>query len=272
MLVSITANYNFNKIPLNGLNRPRKDGEIILYTPCFHKTTLTRPDGVEIFVINDVICSPARGGSSKIPESGFILSIQETHTLVNSFEIGKPLSIRTEINPLIDKTSAAKWNVLDYIVGGTPLLLHNNKRITDLETEQTLTTFLSDRHARTALGLLPNSNWLFVVVDKTEIFNGMTIHELTDLMTELGYIHALNLDGGGSSTMVLEGIIKNSPHGDEDEGANQKIVRRVSDALVMVAKNKCPVVFGILLMFQKLVFLKFPFFKYSQYNQHLNYL
>lgn len=237
LLVSTTGNYNFSEISLDGLNRPRKDGEIILFTPCFHRTTLTNPDGEEIVVVDGIIQSIVKGGSTKIPENGFVLSIQEHHPLFNNFEIGMPLTVTTQINPLMGITSANEWDLLDYIVGGAPLLLYNNARIIDLESEKTIPTFLSNRQARTAIGVLPNGNWIFVVVDKTGFFDGMTMYELSDLMIRLGCMHALNLDGGGSSTMVYEGVIKNSPHGDENEGAGQNTVRRVSDAIVVLPKK-----------------------------------
>lgn len=237
LLVNIIADYNFSEIPLDGLNRPRKEGEIILFTPCFHRTTLTNPDGVEVVVVDGIIQSIVRGGSTKIPENGFVLSIQEKHPLSDGFEIGMPLRVITQINPLTGITSPDEWDSLDYIIGGAPLLLYNNARIIDLQSEQTIPTFLSNRHARTAIGILPNGNWIFVVVDKTELFDGMTMYELSDLMVQLGCMHALNLDGGGSSTMVCDGVIKNSPHGDEDEGAGQNTLRRVSDAIVVLPKK-----------------------------------
>ena len=55
LLVNIVGNYDFNQIPIQGLNRMRKEGETILFTPCFHKTTLTNPDGEEIVVIDGMI-------------------------------------------------------------------------------------------------------------------------------------------------------------------------------------------------------------------------
>jgi hypothetical protein len=35
---------------INGFNRPRESDELVIFTPEFHRTTLTRPDGVEVTV------------------------------------------------------------------------------------------------------------------------------------------------------------------------------------------------------------------------------
>jgi hypothetical protein len=234
LLVSALLNANFFQIPLDGLNRFRNEGEIILFTSCFHKTTLTNPDGVEVIVVDGVIQSFVKGGSSRIPENGFVVSIQEKHPLINSFEVGMALTFSTQISSLTKITSSDEWDSLDYIVGGTPLLLYNSQRVRDFESEKTIPTFLSNRHARTAVGVLPNGNWVFVVVDKVGVFDGMTVDELSEFMVQLGCVHALNLDGGGSSTMVYKGSMKNSPYGDEREG--KQYVRRVSDAIVVLPK------------------------------------
>ncbi|MGH2612838.1 MAG: phosphodiester glycosidase family protein, partial [Rhabdochlamydiaceae bacterium] len=67
---------------------------------------------------------------------------------------------------------------------------------------------------------------------------GMAMEELVHLMEKLGCVEALNLDGGGSSTMVFEGSLKNFPRGDEDEGLGQVAVRRVSDAILVVPRKR----------------------------------
>ncbi len=61
---------------------------------------------------------------------------------------------------------------------------------------------------RTAVGYSKNGRTLYlVVVDGRQPFysEGMTLKELADLMRSLGAQYAMNLDGGGSSTMVVEG-------------------------------------------------------------------
>ena len=238
LLVKVAGNDGDRHFSVDGLNRPRKEGEMILFTPCFHRTTLTNPDGEEVVVVNGIVETIAKGGSSKIPENGYVLSIQKSHPLFHTFKVGMSLTVSTEISPLTGLTSSDEWDSLDYIVGGTPLLLHHSAKILDFESEQTLATFLTNRHARTAVGILPNGNWVFVVVDKSGYFDGMTMYELADLMAGLGCVHAINLDGGGSSTMVYEGAVKNSPRGDEDEGMGQSTVRRVSDAIVVLPKDR----------------------------------
>lgn len=66
----------------------------------------------------------------------------------------------------------------------------------------------ADRHPRTAIGLDADAPraWLVVVDGRQAGFSeGMSLAELTALFVELGAEDALNLDGGGSSTMVLAG-------------------------------------------------------------------
>ena len=63
-------------------------------------------------------------------------------------------------------------------------------------------------HPRTAIGYSKNGKFLYlVVVDGRQPFysQGMTLAELAKLMIDLGAHDAMNLDGGGSSTMVIRG-------------------------------------------------------------------
>jgi hypothetical protein len=63
-------------------------------------------------------------------------------------------------------------------------------------------------HPRTAVGYSKNGKYLYiVVVDGRQPFysQGITLAELADLMIDLGAHDAMNLDGGGSSTLVIRG-------------------------------------------------------------------
>jgi exopolysaccharide biosynthesis protein len=72
--------------------------------------------------------------------------------------------------------------------------------------------------------------WLVTVDGRNPAVSvGMTFAELQTLAQELNLVAALNLDGGGSTTMVVQGKIVNHP----SDAAGP---RRISDALVVVRK------------------------------------
>lgn len=62
-----------------------------------------------------------------------------------------------------------------------------------------------DKHPRTLLGLDESKNWLYLVVveGRQFTFGGVTLDELAQFAQQLGLTKAINLDGGGSSTMVV---------------------------------------------------------------------
>jgi exopolysaccharide biosynthesis protein len=61
---------------------------------------------------------------------------------------------------------------------------------------------------------------------------GLTLPELAALMKGLGCESAINLDGGGSSSLFLNGQVMNHTVGDQDEGIGQAVLRPLSDAIV----------------------------------------
>lgn len=72
-------------------------------------------------------------------------------------------------------------------------------------------TFVTHRHNRTALGMRPDGTTLLVVADGRfkHQAEGLSLPELEMVMRWLGCTEAINLDGGGSSTMYVHG----KPHG-----------------------------------------------------------
>lgn len=148
------------------------------------------------------------------------------------------LLIIPQSNPNYTKT--LDWDSANYIVGGAPILIRSSKAITDFSSEKTIWGFLYKNHARTAVGILPNGHFVFVVVDGTNhIFfsnKGITIPNLALFLLELGCKEALNLDGGGSSTMYLLGNVINNPCGERYDGKGH-YVRVVSDAIVIIPKG-----------------------------------
>ena len=65
---------------------------------------------------------------------------------------------------------------------------------------------------RTAIGMITNNHYVFVVSDgRTHESEGLSLYELAQFMQTLGVQTAYNLDGGGSSTMYFNGQVVNNP-------------------------------------------------------------
>ena len=96
----------------------------------------------------------------------------------------------------------SKVKVKYKLAGRPPVALTGNRQLVD----ERIRTVVDDRemHPRTAIGIDRDTNSvLMLVIDGRQSFSrGYTMVELANLMIELGAEDALNLDGGGSSTMV----------------------------------------------------------------------
>lgn len=153
-----------------------------------------------------------------------------------------------EVFPQVDRSANNKkaWEKVDYIVGGTPLLIKGGTMIRNHSAEKTLQTFLEERHARTAVCIKKNGHWLWLVIPHTKkecrtteqgMVEGFTISELRDFLQMQGCVEAINLDGGGSSTLVLDNKVKNTPAGDCDDLIHFYHERAVSDALLVFPRT-----------------------------------
>lgn len=88
----------------------------------------------------------------------------------------------------------------DVLVTG-PLLLFNHKK-TDLPN----TSLVITKHPRTCVGVINKHKVVLVTLDgRTPEAQGMTLFKLADLMISLGCNDAVNLDGGGSTTLWIKG-------------------------------------------------------------------
>jgi hypothetical protein len=109
------------------------------------------------------------------------------------------------------------------VLGGTPVLISNGQtQDQDLSGDG---SFFA-RQPRTAVGVTADGQMLVVVVDGRQpgYSVGMTLVELTDLMQSLGAQNAINLDGGGSSAMWVNGLRVNRPSDGFERGVGSALV------------------------------------------------
>ena len=86
-----------------------------------------------------------------------------------------------------------------------------------------------ESNPRTAIGIKTDGTYIFVVSDgRTDESEGLSLLQLAEFMTQLGAETAYNLDGGGSSTMIFNGSVVNTPTGG-GIGNGSGSERKVSD-------------------------------------------
>lgn len=215
---------------LDGINRPRGDNEVVVFTPTFHPTTLTDATGTEVVVRGGrVTAVHDQAGSTPIPSDGFVVSTTGTArawaraTLRPRTRVAMSLALKS-----VDATPGPNvWTTAEDVVGGGPMIVRGGRvDITD-KREKMAPTFATTRHPRTAIGSMADGRAVMVVVDGRQPASvGMTLDELAHLMIELGAIEAMNLDGGGSTAMVVQGAVVNHPSDVTGE-------RPVSDAILV---------------------------------------
>ena len=120
------------------------------------------------------------------------------------------------------------------LIGGWPRILRDGKNVAGdaASVEGTISRNAEMRHPRTAVGYSRDGSILFLLtVDgRSESSGGMTLFELANMMRKLGAWQAMNFDGGGSTTMVIDGALVNKPSDKEGE-------RAVGNALLVVEKR-----------------------------------
>ncbi len=151
------------------------------------------------------------GGNTVIPTNGVVLSLPVGHEIPPSQTVpGSLWTLSTETRPDLKNTPTA--------LGGGPALLKDG-RSTQFQSSDA-------RHPRSAIGW--NAEFFFLVqVDGRQrgLSVGMSLAELAAHFARLGCTDALNLDGGGSSTLWARGQVMNTPcEGSERPMGNALII------------------------------------------------
>ncbi len=225
---------NGTRYTITGINQNRGAVDAIMYTPTWGERTGTNKNGLEI-VVEDSRVTGINLNDSKIPENGYVLSFSgpQLEVLPEQIRVGDKITTRIRIIPY--NTSPNK--IVQLIAGGPRLLKHGQVYVSKYE-EKFKTDIARGRAARTAVGLTRQNELLMVTVDgpvrgkkrsdEAAQSIGITLEELSNLLLSLGAYEAMNLDGGSSTTMVVDNRLVNKP--------TSGYQRRVSNALVITPK------------------------------------
>ena len=223
-------------LPLDCINQRFLDGcRSILYTPRMGDSTHTnRRRSYEIILTEFklpitgeyedkfIIDWFGRGGNNPIPENGAVISFRsridkQLETQLSEEKHGK---IQIEFKPAI-------WNHTVQAIGGRIRLVKNGRVNGILEKHHHAQKNHSpgkrqrdlalSYEPRTALGY-NEKKLILIVADgrRTGYSTGLSLYRLASILIELGATEAINLDGGSSSTFVVDGKVVNRPSGQSE--------------------------------------------------------
>lgn len=185
------------------LNRiPTSPDSIILYTPA-HGARVRFDDGLAVVVDRGQVVR-IQNGDVGIPPSGFVLFFRGSlKNQASQFTIGA--DVRPQIVISADRDTEA-WQAVLEALGAGPRLVTDGAITYNPESEGFQDPkILNNQGQRSAIGILKDGRVLLVSV------GGPTVRELADIMKQLGAYQAMNLDGGASSGLCVNGAMLTRP-------------------------------------------------------------
>lgn len=216
--------------------------DLFLFTPAFGNATRTSADDrTEVILENlaggefipNSICR-ARvleirkdAGNTTFSKQQLVLSGtgKAKEFLEQSLHPGKEVKIKVTVS------ETTKPIVL--MIGGGPILLQKGEIKIDNKEEGIGEAFVTDKHPRTAIGYSQDKNTIFLyTIDGRQpgLSIGADLYQVAEYLRQLGAYEAMNLDGGGSTTMWVRGELVNKPSDRTGE-------RTVTNALLLVSKT-----------------------------------
>ncbi len=221
---------------ISGLNTDRGANQLILYNSFFGAHTKTNEWGIELMLVpvngtwenqgnySNVRCkveSISEKGSMVIPKGHIILSGHgESATYLKQMNVGDEIVVNLKLTQK-DGSEPVLMNMI-----GTHNVILEDGKVIELSLSDAIAT---GRHPRTAVGYNDKKIFFVVIEGRSETSKGLTAKELSDIFLHIGARNAVNLDGGGSSCMVINQQIKNQL----SDGSE----RAVSDGLFIVSNK-----------------------------------
>lgn len=225
---------------IGGLNRPRLPGEIVLYTPRFNPATKIVEPGWQL-VLSGVFTGAGglRAGQDyhgrveaivdgrvnvEIPPDGVVLAASgPSAAWLANHKLGEELIFSFELVPDVGEVRDA--------LGAGPRLVRDGQVSVEAEQERLTIARVTGKQPRSAVGFNDQS-LLLVAVDGRNPDHSLGIDQdgLGQLMKELGCRQAMELDGGGATTLFVRDRVINQPSDGEQ--------RPLANALVLFTTAK----------------------------------
>jgi hypothetical protein len=189
---------------INRVNQLRRPGEVVLYTPRFGSRTSSAASGVDIVIgglalpmrpsgawTGTVVVTREAAGGYAFDPTTIVITVPSTSPLVMLVP-GESVTLTT--------TVTAGWESVQQAVGGREWIVRDGAVSISPRPASA-----DEIHPRSAIGIAADGRLILATVDgrETGVSAGVRLPELADLMLSRGAVSAINLDGGGSSTLVV---------------------------------------------------------------------
>ena len=195
------VNTSRGELKIDNINQPRMlSTHVIVYTGDWGKLTPVTPKyGIQAVIKNGKLISTSYQ-PCEIPENGYVIVGPESQL--------RPILPSRKFN--LDVKMSPDWNGVNHILSGGPYLVKQGEIYVDMTAEKLAS--VGGRNPRTAIGYTKDNHLILLTADGREGASvGLTLNELANLMKQLGCINAMNLDGGGSTVMYVNGKVVNKP-------------------------------------------------------------
>jgi len=197
------------EIPVN-VNAERQENRAVVYNEYFGAATGTNSFGIEIEERGGVITNIFRDkGNNFILKDSRIISAHGTAAeIFKDAQIGDEIIFREQII-----SEDADFNSVPHILGAGPRLVADGKIFVTADAEQFPGDIRLGRAPRSAVGVTKWGDYILAVVDgRQSQSHGCTLQEWAEiLINKFGAVNAINLDGGGSTELVVKDKLVNSP-------------------------------------------------------------
>ena len=190
--------------PVAGVDSERGENNLIIYNRYYGQTTGTNEYGME-YVVSDGRVVAINNNNTEILSGSVVISVHgKAKDAFNAVRVGDPAVIQEELGE--------PWNHAVQIIGAGPCLLDKGRIHVTAIDEDFPADIRVGRAPRTAIGVTRNGNIILGIVDGRQYHSrGCTLTEWAEMLRDFGVYDAINLDGGGSSEMIVAGDILNTP-------------------------------------------------------------
>ena len=193
-------------LTIKGLNRQRITDDLVLFNRNYAGSTRTNEHGREVRVSKGRATEVSAKGNMRLDRDSLVLSGHGA----NADALAR---VRRGDRVAISQTLGSRLaDEAQLVVGGGPLLVEKEVVNVRSREESMASDIAYGRAPRTGVGVKADGTVLLMVVDgRSQYSAGMSLKEFATYLKRFGAVSAVNLDGGGSSEMVLDGKIMNRP-------------------------------------------------------------